>query len=864
MLRNGTKITSEVSQELRNQMTAQTTTLSQILSRLESLDQDNHRQTRNTILECIKEGIQLSIEKSGRKKGGKSVEAGEETDTTQCTCAQLRMGHRTAERLYSSETTETHEITAGIEMLDVSNGSEVKLRKAVYDEVRQSLQYLSMTHRYEDVLEAYPRTFEWAFHSAAEEQRSWSNLGDWLGHGDGIYWVNGKAGSGKSTFMKHIYHDVRTQNLLMKWAGNTQLCVATFFFWNSGSRDQKSHTGLLRALLFQVFSQYPDLIPLLLPDLWAKTYSRAVNYTRLGEDFTQFWSLRQLMTTFKALLHRKTLPLKFFFMIDGLDEFDGDHEELANLFKEITECPNVKVCLSSRPWVVFEDMFGQCPNLRLQNLTYKDIEEYVAGKLRSNNAFQRLSSREPEAAPALIQEIVEKADGVFLWVKLVIQSLLSGIRNRDELSDLWERLRLMPRELEPLYNRLLDLIEPQYLLWVSKALQILRNNHNLGSDPFGQSSSTRRGVVRLTIKDFLFAIRDDLDLTSIQNCTETWLDRKCEDVIVHLTARCAGLLEVTGISSQSIGGPTSLVQYFHRTARDFLEKDTHWRKILLQTVNTDFNPNVSMMKSCIFSLRFDFGNHLAHNPDLARDVLIYAHHADSHSISHGTQVILLEKMNDTMTIGNSWWTVEFLPMAKGFPDFLKVATLYGLQGYITAKVTSCQDQSKAKELATALLRSLLPNDDCLARGGLPFPTVDIVTLLLDLGADPNDGYARSAWENTLEFFTRGLRFSNSTSHCEGSFDYDRFALERSYLLIMKELALRGANPQALVRDQKNVKMTAVNVIRTILVPKYSLEAISVLHAVEKAENPSIREAHRKRGRDEFEAYMNRAVILFGF
>jgi hypothetical protein len=447
----------------------------------------------------------------------KVVEAVEETNTIQCTCAHLHMGHRTAGKIYSPKTTEPYEITAGIEMLDVSNGSEVKLRKAVYSEVRQSLQYLSMTHRYEDVLEEYPRTFDWAFHNAAEEQLSWSNLGDWLGRANGIYWVNGGAGSGKSTVMKHIYHELRTRNLLMEWAQHTQLCVATFFFWNSGTRDQKSQPGLLRALLFQVFSQYPELIPLLLPDLWSKTYSRAVNHTRLREDFTQFWSLRPLVTTFRALLNQRTLPLKYFLMIDGLDEFNGDHEELASLFNEITEYPNVKVCLSSRPWVVFEDMFGQCPNLRLQNLTCKDIKQYVAGKLRGNNAFQRLSRREPEAALALIQEIVEKADWVFLWVKLVVQSLLNGIRNGDELSDLWERLRLMPREHEPLYNCFLDLIEPRYLLWVSKTLQILQNNPNLGSDPFGYSSSARRGVEHLTVQAFLFAIRGDLDFASIEN-----------------------------------------------------------------------------------------------------------------------------------------------------------------------------------------------------------------------------------------------------------------------------------------------------------------------------------------------------------
>jgi len=55
--------------------------------------------------------------------------------------------------------------------------------------------------------------------------------------------------------------------------------------------------------------------------------------------------------------------------------------------------------------VVFEDFFGQCPNLRLQNLTFKDIERYVMGKLSHNVAFLKLSTEEPEAAPALTQEL---------------------------------------------------------------------------------------------------------------------------------------------------------------------------------------------------------------------------------------------------------------------------------------------------------------------------------------------------------------------------------------------------------------------------------------------------------------------------
>ncbi|KIN06970.1 hypothetical protein OIDMADRAFT_108740, partial [Oidiodendron maius Zn] len=358
-------------------------------------------------------------------------------------------------------------------MLDVSKPAESKLRRDVHLEICQSLQYPAMTHRYDDVLEAYPETFEWAFHDPTEEQLPWNNLARWLQQGHEIYWVNGKAGSGKSTFMKHLYDDPRTRKYLAAWAGDVRLCISTFFFWNSGSREQKSQIGLLRALLYQLLFQLPDLVPIILPELWAKTYSNAVNETYPKQDFTQFWSFRQLILTLKALLHQKSIPLKICFMIDGLDEFEGDYEELASLFKDITGSRHVKACLSSRPLVVFEDIFRQCPNIRLQDLTFKDIERYVLGKLSQNDAFQRLSAEQPDAAPRITQEIVKKADGVFLWVRLVVQSLLNGIRNRDELCDLWERLRLMPRELEPLYDRLLELIDPVYLPWVSKTFQVL-------------------------------------------------------------------------------------------------------------------------------------------------------------------------------------------------------------------------------------------------------------------------------------------------------------------------------------------------------------------------------------------------------
>jgi hypothetical protein len=478
------------------------------------------------------------------------------------------------------------------------------------------------------------------------------------------------------------------------------------------------------------------------------------------------------MVTFRALIHQEGIPLKIFFMIDGLDEFDGDHEELANLFGAITKAPHIKMCLSSRPWVVFEDFFGQFPNLRLQNLTFKDIERYVMGKLSHNVAFLKLSTEEPEAAPALTQEIVEKADGVFLWVSIVVRSLLGGIRNRDELSDLWARLRSMPRELEPLYSHLLGLIEPLYLPWVSKTLQILRNNHNLGHKPFGKSSSARRGVVPLTL----------------------------------------------------------------------LIMDTHWRKILMQTAETDFNPNVSMMKSCLLSLEYAMAHDRVYLETLQRDFMIYSYHADSHYRSHGTQTVMLDRMASIMNIrGCSWWGANFLPEIKGSPDFLKLATIYGLRGYISIKLIR-SGQSRDKARATTLLRYLLPDDAFFhLKFTIPPLRIDMVSLLLDFGADPNehgDYGLRSPWENTVRFL-RGAPLPIESDNLE--------SYRLMYAAIMEKLILAGADPETMIVDEYSGQSQSAMNIKTYL-PNHPLESASLLQALQRAMQKS--NPNGKRQRDE--------------
>ena len=91
--------------------------------------------------------------------------------------------------------------------------------------ILDSLSNMGMTARYEKIADAHAKTFEWIFQ---DYTYAWgSHYGDtfteWLSRGNGIFWVTGKAGSGKSTLMKFLSHHRLTSKALKHWSGTKKL-----------------------------------------------------------------------------------------------------------------------------------------------------------------------------------------------------------------------------------------------------------------------------------------------------------------------------------------------------------------------------------------------------------------------------------------------------------------------------------------------------------------------------------------------------------------------------------------------------------------------------------------------------------------
>jgi hypothetical protein len=126
-------------------------------------------------------------------------------------------------------------------------------------------------------------------------------------------------------------------------------------------------------------------------------------------------SLSKAWNSLIRLVGQDDRQLKLTIFVDGLDEFDGLDADMAKIFGAAADSQRVKVCASSRPHFVYEKAFTNRPSLRLQDLTYNDIRTYVEDRLFKDESMQYLFDREPVQARELVEEIVRKADGVFLW-----------------------------------------------------------------------------------------------------------------------------------------------------------------------------------------------------------------------------------------------------------------------------------------------------------------------------------------------------------------------------------------------------------------------------------------------------------------
>ncbi|ORY14705.1 hypothetical protein BCR34DRAFT_225132 [Clohesyomyces aquaticus] len=587
-----------------------------------------------------------------------------------------------------------------------------------------SLPFKAMTTRQSKIPEAHACTFDWIFDPECEV-----GFAEWLRHGDGIYWISGKPGSGKSTLTKHLYRHSQTKEALGIWADGQHLVTASFFFWSIGTPMQKSQEGLLRSLLFEILRQCPNLIPLACPTRW--TTSGCIPTDQ--DD----WDLDELTRTLGQVFDQGDASAKFCFFIDGLDEYEGRHMDIIRILQTLGTgaVPSVKIVVSSRPWNVFEDAFGRDPSrkLYLEDLTRDDIELYVRANLEKHTTVT-MFSLENSGYEELIVDIINRAQGVFLWVFLVIRSLCDGLINGDDVHLLHDRVRRLPTDLEKYFKLIIQRVPEEYRVKMAVTFQAALH----ASEP-------------LTLMSYSFL--DERDLDYAIDLSVRPFDR--HDIYNRHTAmdrrinRYNGLLEIQR-DPAAIDYFGFRVEFFHRTVHDFLqlqEIQSLLRSYLDRGI-PGFNANNALCKVYLANLKtMPMTRSLLIFPGIFQEVLrTLMYHARQVELeTDASPVEVLNELEDTAAELSMMYDNCRILWSEDTNDngrcktFLEFAIHSGLHLYVGEALDG--DHNLIHKCPRPLLNSALRFSSSLGDGRGEVP--DMVRFLLQQGADPNQRFAKS-------------------------------------------------------------------------------------------------------------------------
>ena len=98
--------------------------------------------------------------------------------------------------------------------------------------------------------------------------------------------------------------------------------------------------------------------------------------------------------------------------------------------------------------------------LYVHEYTDSDIQQYIKDVLEMNTTFVSRMQQDREGYRQLVEYIHKEANGVFLWVYLVVADMLNGVENADRMSDLQGKLKKVPTDLKALFTQVRD-ISPQ-------------------------------------------------------------------------------------------------------------------------------------------------------------------------------------------------------------------------------------------------------------------------------------------------------------------------------------------------------------------------------------------------------------------
>ncbi|KAI0535893.1 hypothetical protein GGR58DRAFT_421940 [Xylaria digitata] len=220
----------------------------------------------------------------------------------------------------------------------------------------------------------------------------------------------------------------------------------------------------------------------------------------------------------------------------------------------------------------------------MQDFTKADMTRYVKEYLESSDKFRTAAALDSQCLD-LIPNISNRANGVWLWVYLVVRDILRDIRDGEPFQQWQNRLESYPQELVAYFRKMMERIDPFHR---KQGAEIF-----LLSLEAKYSKIPMLGLPVLYDESTSWHVADGhsrlLAADELEQIYASWQPR--------LQNRCRDLMRLTRNRDLLNRCEQYEVDFLHRTVKDFLQE--HYVGELRALVSTEFN-----VSACLSHLTF--------------------------------------------------------------------------------------------------------------------------------------------------------------------------------------------------------------------------------------------------------------------
>ena len=266
-------------------------------------------------------------------------------------------------------------------------------------------------------------------------------LQDWVDSRSPILWISGNPGSGKSFLTYSIISHLHEQH---QDANSTSASTSVgYFFFKDNDAQTRSFEQALRDISYQICQTN---------QVYAKYVANVSHTSPEVSSIRSAW--QKLFVDYFIVFPTESSA---FIIFDGVDESSSDDRiiffELLEDLQKAGSRAKLHVAMLGRPQIIEEiadELGDRVPAVQVDwSKNGSDIARYVELSITKSRVLSRVSK---PLKQLIIQTLTSKANGMFMWVKLMIVELSKKSRE----SAIKEALNAAPKGLTEMLRHVLE------------------------------------------------------------------------------------------------------------------------------------------------------------------------------------------------------------------------------------------------------------------------------------------------------------------------------------------------------------------------------------------------------------------------